>query len=151
MRVTSSCKASNFGSLKEIRNSSHVIQITKHPIKKMFLGCFSYYGLGLFLPMTGMMRNEKYQSILVKRMIAELKNDKGVLQQDLAPYHTSKKMVKFFSGNHMIMLDWPRNSPDININRESMGNLQESIVYIGMYHSGKINNRSYNLEMKCGW
>jgi transposase len=99
-------------------NSSHIVQATKHPLKKMFWGCFSYYGPGPLVPVTGMMNSEKYQPMLVERMIPEMKkrwpNGGGIFQQDLAPCHTSKKMVKFFKESHIEVLDWPGNSPDIN-------------------------------------
>lgn len=69
---------------KKKQNSSHVIQTTKHSLKEMFWGRFSYYGLGPLVPVTGMMTSEKYQSILVERMIAELRkrwpNGEGVFQ-----------------------------------------------------------------------
>ena len=38
----------------------------------------------------------------------------GVFQQDLAPCHTSKQVKKFTNENHIKVLEWPGNSPDLN-------------------------------------
>ena len=38
----------------------------------------------------------------------------GVFQQDLAPCHTSKQVKKFMNENHIKVLKWPGNSPDLN-------------------------------------
>ena len=35
-------------------------------------------------------------------------------QQDLAPCHTSRKMRIIFQESRLIILEWPRNSPDMN-------------------------------------
>ena len=41
-------------------------------------------------------------------------NGNGIFQQDLAPYHSSKKVKKIFSDHSITVLDWPGNSPDLN-------------------------------------
>jgi len=38
----------------------------------------------------------------------------GIIQQDLAPCHTSKMMQKFFKESKLSVLEWPGNSPDLN-------------------------------------
>ena len=39
-----------------------------------------------------------------------------IFQQDSAPCHTSKVMMKWFQDNHVQLLkDWPPNSPDLNV------------------------------------
>ena len=42
-------------------------------------------------------------------------NDGGIFQQDLAPRHCSKKVKKYFIDNNIMVLDWPGNSPDLNL------------------------------------
>jgi hypothetical protein len=48
-----------------------------------------------------MMNSSKYIPILPNRMVPELKkvgaSENGVFQQDLAPFHASKKDTKFLS------------------------------------------------------
>ena len=39
----------------------------------------------------------------------------GIFQQDLAPCHTSRKVKNFINLNNISVLDWPGNSPDLNL------------------------------------
>jgi hypothetical protein len=77
----------------------HMQQTTKHPLKKMFLGCFSYHGSGPLVSVDGMMNSKKYIPILVTRIVPEFKklgaSGNAFFQQDLAPCHTSKKVKNF--------------------------------------------------------
>ena len=97
---------------------SHIDQTVKHPLKKMFWGCFSYYGVGPLKPVEGMMNSEKYLDVLKQKVIPEIAKKfpegSGIFQQDLAPCHTSRKVKNFFSSNNILVLDWPGNSPDLN-------------------------------------
>uniref|UniRef100_A0A3Q3J3I1 Tc1-like transposase DDE domain-containing protein n=1 Tax=Monopterus albus TaxID=43700 RepID=A0A3Q3J3I1_MONAL len=98
--------------------NAHIDQRVKHPQKKMFWGCFSYYGIGSLHPVEGMMRSPQYIEILRRKVAPELiklfPDGSGVFQQDLAPCHTSKQVKNFFEENHINTLDWPGNSPDLN-------------------------------------
>ena len=84
----------------------------------MFWGCFSYYRVGPLKPVEGMMNSEKYLDVLTKKVIPEMARKfpegSGIFQQDLAPCHTSRKVKNFISLNHMLVLNWPGNSPDLN-------------------------------------
>jgi hypothetical protein len=48
-------------------------QTTKHPIRKMFWGCFSYHGTGSLVHVDRMMNINKCMPILAIRMVPELK------------------------------------------------------------------------------
>ena len=102
---------------EKIRNS-HIDQRVKHPQKKMFWGCFSFYGIGSLHPVEGMMRSQQYIEVVQRRVIPEMNrlfpDGSGVFQQDLAPCHTSKQVKKFMNENHIKVLKWPGNSPDLN-------------------------------------
>ncbi len=52
-------------------------------------------------------------------------DDDFIFQQDLAPAHTAKGTKSWFSDHGVTVLDWPANSPDLNLHRESMGYCQE--------------------------
>ena len=84
----------------------------------MFWGCFSIDGPGTLQAVTGMMNADAYIDVLQRKLVPELTNKfpngDGVFQQDLAPCHTAKKVVKFMTDNHIKTLAWPGNSPDIN-------------------------------------
>ena len=105
-------------SLGEKLRDSHINQCVKHPQKKMFWGCFSYYGVGSLHPCVGMMRSPQYIEILQRRVVPELEkmypDGSGIFQQDLAPCHTSKMVKHFMNEKHIEVLDWPGNSPDLN-------------------------------------
>ena len=85
----------------------------------MFWGCFSYYGVGSLKPVEGMMNSEKYLHVLTKKIIPEMARKfpkaSGIFQQDLAPCHTSRKVKTFINLNNILVLDWPGNSPDLNL------------------------------------
>lgn len=97
---------------------SHLNQTVKHPVKKMFWGCFSYMGVGGLVPIEGMMNSEKYKSLLEKYLDKELRKcqpqGRAILQQDSAPCHKSKVMMDYFKNKKVTVLDWPGNSPDLN-------------------------------------
>ena len=102
---------------KKIRNA-HIDQCVKHPQKKMFGGCFSFYGIGSLHPVEGMMRSQQYIEVVQQRVIPEMNrlfpDGSGVFQQDLAPCHTLKQVKKFMNENYIKVLEWPGNSPDLN-------------------------------------
>ena len=96
----------------------HIKQYAKHPEKKMFWGCFSAFGPGRLYPVTGMMNSDTYIEVLQTHLIPEMlkvfSNGNGILQQDLATCHTSKKVKKFMVKDNIKTLKWPSNSPDLN-------------------------------------
>ena len=96
----------------------HIEQCAKHPEKKMFWGCFSAFGPGRLYPVTGMMNFDTYIEVLQTHLILEMlkvfPNGNGILQQDLATCHTSKKVKKLMVKNNIKTLKWPGNSPDLN-------------------------------------
>ena len=63
------------------------------------------------------MKSDKYISVLENK-ISEYKEQfklkKNIFQQDNARYHTSYKMIKYFSDNQIEVMLWPPNSPDLN-------------------------------------
>lgn len=97
---------------------AHIDQTVKHPVKKMFWGCFSYMGVGSLVPIDGMMNSQKYKSMLEQHLNKELEKCQpqggAILQQDSAPCHKSKEMMKYFQDKEITVLDWPGNSPDLN-------------------------------------
>ena len=57
---------------------------------------------------------EVLQTHLIPEMLKMFPNGNGILQQDLATCHTSKKVKKFMVKNNIKTLKWPGNSPDLN-------------------------------------
>ena len=97
---------------------SHINQFVKHPEKKMFWGCFSYYGIGPLHLVEGMMISAQYIDVLKSRVVPEMSklfpDGSGLFQQDLAPCHTSKVVKMFLQEKAIQVLEWPGNSPDLN-------------------------------------
>ena len=65
-----------------------------------------------------MMNSDTYIEVLQTHLIPEMlkvfPNGNGILQQDLATCHTSKKVKKFMVKNNIKTLKWPGNSSDLN-------------------------------------
>ena len=99
----------------------HIKQTVKFTQKKMFWGCFTFTGPKYLVPIDGMMNSDKYIPILERRCIPQLKKlaeelniENTIFQQDLAPFHASKKVKNFMVQNGIQCLDWPGNSSDLN-------------------------------------
>ena len=77
----------------------------------MFWGCFSTVGPGALYPVTSMMNSDIYiealQTHLTPEMLKVFPNGNGILQQDFATCHTSKKVKKFTVENNIKTLKWP--------------------------------------------
>ena len=57
---------------------------------------------------------EVLQTHLIPEMLKVFPNGNGILQQDLATSHTSKKVKKLTVENNIKILKWLGNSPDLN-------------------------------------
>ena len=96
----------------------HINQFVKHPEKKMFWGCFSYYGIGPLHLVEGMMISAQYIDVLKSRVVPEMSklfpDGSGLFQQDLAPCRTSKVVKTFLQEKPIQVLEWVGNSADLN-------------------------------------
>lgn len=84
----------------------------------MFWGCISAYGCGELVPVDGMMNQQKYLSILNDHAFAsgdKLIGESFILQQDNAPCHKGRLVTSFLRGAEVETLNWPPQSPDLNI------------------------------------
>jgi hypothetical protein len=85
----------------------------------MFWGSISIYGPGCLIPLEGSMNSEKYiniiQSHLLPSATACFGNEPWILIQDNAPCHVSAASKKFFADKQISVLEWPSNSPDMNV------------------------------------
>ena len=105
-------------SVGEALNNFHIQQAPKHPLEKMFWGCFTFNGTGRLCSIEVKMNSVKYQEILAIKLVPSMQksfpDESGIFQQDNEPCHTSKKMQNFFKKAKLTGLDWPGNSPDLN-------------------------------------
>ena len=87
----------------------------KHPQYVMFWGSFSYNGIGSLIPLESTMNSEKYINLLARTLDTDMtKLNCTSFQQDNAPCHKSKAVLKWFENNNINVLNWPSNSPDLN-------------------------------------
>ena len=92
------------------------------------------------------MDSTKYQEILeanVQRSVQTLKLKRGwVFQQDNDPKHTSKSTMKYLQERRMKVLEWPPQSPDLNIIENLWRDLKHAV------HARRPKNIS-ELEVFC--
>lgn len=84
----------------------------------MFWGCVAYNGLGDLVPITGSMNQHQYLSTLNDTAFPNgdrLIGESFILQQDNAPCHKSRMITNFLKNVGVGTLDWPPQSPDLNI------------------------------------
>ncbi|KAI4898608.1 hypothetical protein NFI96_006388 [Prochilodus magdalenae] len=84
----------------------------------MFWGCFSAKGTGLLHRITGKMDGAMYRTILRDNLLPsarDLKMGRGwVFQHDNDPKHTAKATKDWLKKNHIKVMEWPSQSPDLN-------------------------------------
>ncbi len=91
----------------------------KFPQSVMIWGAMSSAGVGPVCFLKTNVTAPVYQDILEHFMLPsadQLFNDADfIFQQDLAPAHTAKSTKSWLNDHCVCVLDWPANSPDLNI------------------------------------
>lgn len=105
-------------------NEAHIPECTKptvkHPTSVMIWGCMAQSGIGRIVVLDGTVNAERYLEEVLKRPMllsaADIFGPGGefIFQQDGAPCHTAKKVMTWCKMNHITVMDWPGNSPDLN-------------------------------------
>ena len=83
----------------------------------MIWGCFSWHGMGPMVKLEGRMNASRYGQLIkntVSPFMKKTMGRKSIFQQDNAPIHTAKSILKIFKNLKMKVLDWPAQSPDLN-------------------------------------
>lgn len=85
----------------------------------MFWGCVTYSGVGTLVPVEGNIDTNKYINILDQHLWPVVAKNFGnspyIFQDDNAPCHNSSKARAWKSENNLTCLNWPSQSPDLNI------------------------------------
>jgi transposase len=104
----------------ESLKSECTTKIVKSGGKSLVLwGCMNASGTGNLYRIEGIMDSPKYISILQKNLITSAKKfgleRDFVFQQDNDSKHKSVMTTKFFEENEIKVMDWPSQSPDLNV------------------------------------
>ena len=89
----------------------------KHQKKIMVWGCFSWYGVGAFCRINGILTKEKYRQILIRHMrpsARRLHGENYIFQHDNDPKHTATIVKQYLRNQQIEVLPWPAQSPDLN-------------------------------------
>ena len=79
--------------------------------------CIRCASVLILVPFEGVMSSKVYLPILHRRVRRELERigQNAVFQQLSAPCHKAKDLTRFFEENQIELLEWPGNSPDLNL------------------------------------
>ena len=85
----------------------------------MVWGCFTGKGLGPLIRVEGKMNHQDYINILENALLPFIQENFSTnhykFQDDNAPVHTAKNVIKYLSKKKVRVLeDWPSQSPDLN-------------------------------------
>jgi hypothetical protein len=100
-------------------HTNHLIPTVKHGGGGVMVwSCFNWNGLGPLVIIDGIMDSKKYIALLeeMKGKMAQLFGnlDGLIYQQDNAPCHKAKVVMKWFEKRKVPLLPWPAQSPDLN-------------------------------------
>ncbi|GFY08203.1 transposable element Tcb2 transposase [Trichonephila clavipes] len=101
-------------------HSDCVVQTVKHPTKIMIWSVISGKGTGRLHVVKGIMRQDQYKDVLQNRLFPQLderfpNGEPYIFMQDGAPCHTARSIQAFLAEQNIPLLDWPDNSPDMNL------------------------------------
>ncbi len=98
----------------------------------MIWGFISFKGRRKIYKVDGMMNQHKYVDLLHENFLDDalecgVKLSDVIFQQDNAPCHKTKKVLKWFSDQNINVIEWPPQSPDLNP-IENLWNFLDSLV-----------------------
>jgi transposase len=85
----------------------------------MIWGCISHYGMGAIMTVNGTINRHKYIEILEDNLWPVIgrhfPEQDCLFQDDNAPIHRANDVKNCKEENHINCLEWPAQSPDLNV------------------------------------
>lgn len=111
-------------------------------LSAMFWGCITFDGVGTLTEVEGNINSEKYVSLLDEHLwpviVKNFQNKPWLFQEDNCPVHRSTRSRQWKETNNINCLNWPSQSPDINI----IENLWRTIKHKLESRLNEINSRA---------
>ena len=104
------------------RLAPHQVRPTQHGGggRMMIWGCITFFGPGDLCRITGSLNSELYLEALQDYVLSTftwygMKPATSMFQHDNSPVHTATSVQDWLEEQQFTVLDWPANSPDLNI------------------------------------
>lgn len=97
-----------------------ITRTVKHPVSVMIWGCMTSKGVGRICVINGNINAQKYINVILEPKLMPSAhdlfqdNEAFIFQQESAPCHVAAVCKKWFQDNHIPLLEWPGNNPDLN-------------------------------------
>ncbi len=139
----------------EAHSPSCMKSSVKFPQSVMIWGAMSSAGVGPLCFLKTNVTAPAYQEILEHFMLPSadqlFKDADFIFQQDLAPAHTAKSTKSWLNDHGVGVLDWPENSPDLNVLSRGRWETPDPTMQMTWRPLSKKPGLPYHLSSATNW